>query len=321
MAEQPKDIGAVVEGSPDNWGRWGDDDELGALNFLTAAEVLRGVGHVRSGKVFTLGIPIGSAGGDPVWPGRSGPIKMMTQDRSDYISGRVKAYPGDAEFADDWLGAFLQGSTQYDALAHMWFDNTLYNGHDAETTSGGLRKCGVDKIAERGVVGRGVLLDIPRSQGRERLDAGETIGVAELEAAASAQGVEVGPRDILLVRTGWLGVFYAEGPDAFYGQEPFLEPGMKYSPELAEWFHEKEIAALSTDTIANEVTVDPATGFVGTLHIALMVKLGIAFSELVRLDPLAADCAEDGQYDFLYAAAPMNVVEGAGAPVNPLAIK
>ena len=313
-------VGERLEGSPRNWGRWGEDDELGALNLLTPDQVLAGVRNIRSGKTFTLAIPIGSPGGDPVWPGRAGPLKHMTVDKSDFASGRQVHYPGHTEFADDWIGAFLQGSTQFDAIGHMWFGDQIYNGYPAESTIGGLKKCSVERIAEHGVVGRGVLLDIARYKGKRSLASGEPITVADLDGAAAAQGVEIRAGDILLVRTGWIGVFYEQGPEAFY-TDPFLEPGLVYSPELVEWFRDHDIASLSTDTIANEITLDPETGWIGTLHIALMCNLGIAFSEIVQLDPLADDCAEDGQWDFLYAAAPMRVVEGAGAPVNPIVIK
>lgn len=304
---------------PRNWGRWGDDDEVGCLNYLTPQEVLRGVQHVRSGKVFTLGIPIGSPGGDPVWPGRSGATRLMTQDRSHYTAGKLEPLKGGLEYADDYITAFLQGSSQYDALGHTWYGEEIYNGFSAETTTGGMARCGVDKIAKRGVVGRGVLVDMARHRGKDSLAAGETYGVEDLEAAAAAQGVTIEPHDNLLIRTGWLKVFYDQGAEAFY--ENFVEPGLTFSPELVRWFHEREIVSLSTDTIANEVTVEPETGIVLPLHAALMRNLGVLFSEILWFEELAADCVQDGQWAFLYAAAPMHVVGGTGAPVNPVVIK
>jgi kynurenine formamidase len=304
---------------PKNWGRWGDEDEIGCLNFLTPAEVLRGIANVKSGKVFTLGVPIGAPGGDPVWPGRSGATRLMTQDRSYYTSGKLQPLNGGLEYADDYITAFLQGSSQYDALGHTWYGDQIYNGFPAETTTGGMARCGVDKIAQRGVVGRGVLIDIARHRGKESLEPAETFGVADLEAAAEAQGVTIDQHDNLLIRTGWLKVFYDQGAAKFY--ENFVEPGLTFSPELVNWFHQKEIASLSTDTIANEVTVEPETGIALPLHAALMRNLGVLFSEILWFEELAADCADDGQWTFLYAAAPINVVGGTGAPVNPMAVK
>ena len=316
---QPATLGEVLADLPKNWGRWGEDDEIGCLNFQTPEEVLRGVREVRSGKVFTLGLPIGSPGGDPVWPGRSGAMRLMTQDRSHYTAGKLKPMPGGLEYADDYMTAFLQGSSQYDALGHTWYDDQLYNGYPAETTTGGMAKCGVDKLARRGIVGRGVLVDMARHRGKESLGPGETFGVDDLEAAAQEQGVAIERHDNLLIRTGWLKVFFDKGREAFY--ENFIEPGLVFSPELVRWFHDQEIVSLSTDTIANEVTTDPETGIALTLHAALMRNLGLLFSEILWFEELARDCVDDGRWTFLYAAAPIHVVGGTGAPVNPVVVK
>jgi kynurenine formamidase len=316
---KPGTLNELLEGLPTNWGRWGADDEIGCLNYLTPAEVLRGVAEIKDGKVFTLAVPIGNPGGDPVWPGRSGATRLMTQDRSHYTSGKLQPLNGGLEYADDYITAFLQGSSQYDALGHTWYGDQIYNGFSADTTTGGMAKCGVDKLAERGIVGRGVLIDMARHRGKDSLEPAETFGVDDLEAAAEAQGVTIEPHDNLLIRTGWLSVFYDKGPDVFY--EKFVEPGLTFSPELVRWFHEKEIVSLSTDTIANEVTLEPETGIVLPLHAALMRNLGVLFSEILWFEELAKDCVADGRWSFLYAGAPLKVVGGTGAPVNPMAIK
>ena len=317
---QQQTLDSLLADLPRNWGRWGDEEEIGCLNFQTTETVLRGVKEIRSGKVFTLGVPIGNAGGDPVWPGRSGAMRLMTQDRSHYVAGKKQPLPGGLEYADDYITAFLQGSSQYDALGHTWYGEELYNGFDAMTTAGGMEKCGVDKLAKKGVVGRGVLVDLARHRGKESLETGETFNHEDLEAAAEGQGTSIEKNDNLLIRTGWLKSFYDKGADAFYSGT-FNEPGLQFSPELVRWFHEKEIVSLSTDTIANEVTIDPETGIALTLHAALMRNLGVLFSEILWFDDLADDCAGDKQWSFLYAAAPLNIVGGTGAPVNPIAIK
>ena len=310
----------VLADLPKNWGRWGDEDEIGCLNFQSPETILRAVREIQSGKVFTLGVPIGAPGGDPVWPGRSGATRLMTQDRSHYTAGKKEPMPGGLEYADDYITAFLQGSSQYDALGHTWYGHQIYNGFDAETTTGGMAKAGVDKIAKKGVVGRGVLIDIARHRGKDSLEAGETFTHEDLEAAAEAQGTTIEQHDNLLIRTGWLKIFYDQGPDAFYGGQ-FIEPGLTFSPELVRWFHEKEIVSLSTDTIANEVTMDSNTGIVLPLHAALMRNLGVLFSEILWFEELADDSASDGQWSFMYVGAPIHVVGGTGAPVNPVAVK
>jgi kynurenine formamidase len=320
MAEaQAPYVGDLLKDSPTNWGKWGPDDEVGALNYLGPAEVLAAVRLVRSGKVFTLQVPMGNPGGDPVWPGRRGSERYQIVDEGHWLCGKGPAFAGGLHYADDAMSAFLQGSTQYDALGHVWYDGKLYNGYDAASTIGGMGKASVQPIGEKGVVGRGVLLDMARWRGKAALDKGETFNHTDLLAAAKAQGVEIRKRDILLIRTGFVETFYAGGAVKFY--EGFLEPGLTYSPELVDWFRDMEFPNFATDTIANEVTADPVSGVALPLHCALMRNLGVAFTEICDLSKLAADCAADGQWDFLYVAAPLKVVNGTGAPVNPVVIK
>ena len=318
-AEETPTLGELLKDAPRNWGKWGDEDEVGALNYLTSDEVLRGVAAARQGKVFTLQVPMGDPDGDPTWPGRSGAQRWMVIDKGHYLAGKAPRFPGGIEYADDFLAMFLQGSTQYDALGHTWFGDQIYNGYEAKSTIGGLAKASVLPIGERGVVGHGVLVDIARHRGKDVLDRGETFTHEDLVACAEKQGTSIAEHDVLVVRTGWIGNFYKSDRSRFH--EDFIEPGLTYSPELVEWFRDMEIPNLVTDTIANEVTTDPDSGAVLPLHIALMCNLGVTLTEIASLDDLAADCAEDGQYDFLYAAAPLKVVGGTGAPVNPIAVK
>ena len=313
-------IKQVLEGLPTNWGRWGKDDELGGLNFLTPEEVQRGIASIKSHKTFTLQIQMNNPKGDPVWPGRVGVTKLMTQDKGSYISGKLHALPGGLEYADDYATLFLQGSTQFDALGHTWYDDQLYNGFDAKTTIGGMEKASVLPLAERGAAGHAVLLDLPRFRGKKTLAKGETITLKDMLDCAQKQGTKLSKHDIVLIRTGWLSVFYDEGAAKFY-EAPFLEPGLVFSKELVQWFHEMEVPLLGTDTIANEVTIDPNNGIVLPLHSALMRNLGVIFNEILWLEELAKDCAADDKYDFFYSAAPLKIFRGTGAPVNPVIIK
>ncbi len=309
----------LLKDSPKNWGKWGDDDEVGSLNYLTAEEVLRGIQHVRTGAVFTLQRLIGDPKGDPVWPGRTPAVKTMILDESSWDEGAGgPAFPGGLHYADDKIDAFLQGSTQYDALGHVWYGGQIWNGYDARTTVGGLDKASVNPIAERGVVGRGILLDMARFRGKDNLDKAETFTHEDLIACAESQGTKIEKHDVLIIRTNFLRLFFEQG-DAFY--EGFCEPGLVYSPELVSWFQDMEIPNLVTDTIANEVTYDPNNGTALPLHCALMRNLGVALTEICDLEKLADACAEDGEYTFLYAAAPLKVNQATGSPVNPLVIK
>ena len=309
----------LLAGLPKNWGKWGPDDEVGSLNYLTAEQVLAGGASLKSGKTSTLQVQMGPPKGDPVWPGRVGAKRFNVMDRGYYLGGAGVVFDGGMEYADDVMTIYNQGSSQYDALGHVWYGDQIYNGYPAETTTGGLKKASVLPIAERGVVGRGILIDIAKYRGKAVLDRGETFDHNDLVAAAKAQGTEIQKRDILLIHTGFIGAFYNTPAEEFY--KDFIEPGLTFSPELVQWFADMEIPNLVTDTIANEVTTDPVSGVVLPLHSALMCNLGVTFTEIIALDDLAADCAEDGQYTFLYTAAPLKVVEGTGAPVNPIVIK
>lgn len=244
----------------------------------------------------------------------------MTQDKGSYLAGKLQPLHGGLEYADDYVTMFLQGSTQFDGLGHTWYDDKLYNGFDAGTTIAGLDKASVLPLAERTASGHAVLLDIARFRGKPRLGKGEQITLQDLLDCAKKQGVEIQKHDILLLRTGWLQTFYEGGAARFY-DPPFIEPGLVFSRELVEWFHATEIPLLGTDTIANEITVDPNSGIVLPLHSALMRNLGVVFNEILSLEELARDCAADGRYDFFYTAAPLKVFRGSGAPVNPIVIK
>lgn len=312
-------LGDLLKDSPSNWGKWGPDDEVGSLNYLGPEQVLAAAKLVTSGKTFTLQRLIGDPKGDPVWPGRTPAERTQVLDESNWDEGKGgPEYPGGLHYADDKINAFLQGSTQYDALGHVWYGGQIWNGYDARTTVGGLEKASVQPIAEKGVVGRGVLLDMARFLGKSTMDKGETFSHEDLLACAKAQGVEIRPRDILVIRTNFLAQFHEQG-EAFY--EGFNEPGLVYSHELVQWFHDMEIPNLVTDTIANEVTIDPNNGVALVLHSALMRNLGVTLTEIADLELLAADCAGDGRYEFLYVAAPLKVAKGSGSPVNPVAIK
>jgi kynurenine formamidase len=321
MSDSPTMTELLGADAPTNWGKWGPDDEVGSLNYLDSAAVLRGVQEVERGDVFTLAAQWGHPHGDPLWPGREGIQRENVFDESSWAPGKEDApnFPGGLHFADDKATLFLQGSTQYDALGHVWYDGKLWNGYDAQTTVGGLKKASVLPIAERGVVGRGVLIDMARHRNKEFLGKGETFDHTDLQDAAKVQGVEIRQRDILLIRTGYLSYFYSVSSAEFY--DGFLEPGLTYSRELVQWFQDMEIPNLVTDTIGNEVTQDPVSGVAMPLHCALMRNLGVALTEVCSLDDLAGACAEDGRWSFLYTAAPLKVVQATGAPVNPVVIR
>ena len=282
--------------------------------------IVEAAGSIKPGKVFTLQVKMANPAGDPVWPGRSRRRAHHGRStRAMYIAGKGPEFAGGAHYADDYMTCFLQGSTQYDALGHVWYDDQIWNGYDAKTTIGGLDKASVLAIAEKGVVGRGILLDMARHREQGRPRRGRDVHPRGPEACAEARAPRSRSATSSSIRTGWIAKFYKVSREEFYGN--FVEPGLTYSPELVQWFHDMEIPNLVTDTIANEVTVDPVSGVVLPLHNALMRNLGVTLTEIAWLDDLADDCAADGQWTSSTRPRRSRWSNGTGAPVNPIAIK
>ncbi len=306
--ERVRALGAKLS----NWGRWGADDERGTTNFITPDVVRRGAACVRRGQVFSLGLAFGAEGPQIGQGGRVNPLHLMTA-----TDGRLSADPDGPRYSDDVVVMPLQCATQWDSLAHVWYGGHLYNGFPAATsvTPAGAARNAIERQAA-GIVSRGVLLDVARLHGVERVAPGTAIGPADLEAAERAQGVRVERGDVLLVRTGHLAVFTRDGDREGYMRRM---PGLGLA--CAEWLHGREVAAVATDTNAVEVIPfeDPAVPL--PLHQVCIRDMGLTLGEMFDLDALAADCAADGVWEFLFTAPPLRVAGGVGSPLNPLAIK
>ena len=305
--------------SPKNWGRWGPDDEVGTLNFLSGRDIIRAVNCVKTGKVFSLGLPIGRKNGDLMDPGRTQTVHLMVQDGSTYQVGKASPLAGGLRYSDDAVFMFLQGTTHVDALGHVWSGRKLYNGFEDTHTVGGLSKLSIEPMAKKGIVGRGVLLDIARYKRVKHLASGEPITLDDLQGAAKGQGVQIQNHDAVLVRTGFVNIFYGEGPEHYPKDQN--EPGIAYGEGLVEWFHEMEISTFGADTVSAEQTISTTSDAMFPMHILLLNYLGIPIHELLWLEDLAADCERDGRYEFLYVCSPLKFVGGTASPVNPLAIK
>ena len=314
-ADQHSEVARLLADAPKRWGRWGPEDEVGALNYLDAEQVRRGLAAARHGRAFALGMPICDPEGDAVFLGRWPARHFVVADAAGFEAGRWQPLTGGMKFADDYVTGFAQAGTHCDALGHMWFGDELYNGYPAHSTNGGMSRAGISPIARRGIVGAGVLLDMARHRGKTSLDAGESFDHGDLLDCARAQGTEIEPRTILMIRTGWLDTL---SPGQIV---PGLwEPGLKYSRDLALWFDEMQIPCLVTDTLANETTFHTDQHLMLVLHAALMRNLGVVFVEMARLAGLAAVCAETGRYQGLFTAAPADIVLGTGGGTNPVFI-
>jgi kynurenine formamidase len=304
-----------------NWGRWGDDDQIGTLNFLTDEVVREAVGCVRSGRRFSLAYPLQLNGLQTgAIPGRVNPLRTMVA-----INACMTGDPETFCTSDDVVVMGLQAATHWDGLGHASYGGKIYGGRDAATiTEWGATVCGIEQI--RSLTGRGVLLDIARLKGLDMLEPAYAITADDLSEAAEAEGVLIRSGDVILVRTGKMALAKAGDLAGYMGQiDPEL--GLPLAPGIgltcAEWFHQHEAAAVATDNITFEVFPwDPAVpGALIPMHCLHLVEMGLTQGQNWDLEELAADCAADGQWDFFLEASPQPFVGGVGSPVNPVAIK
>ncbi|MCG8587983.1 MAG: cyclase family protein [Proteobacteria bacterium] len=300
-----------------NWGRFGDDDERGALNFITPERIRRAASLVRSGTVISCALPFDRNGPQTGTGARHNPIHVMLATGTDALAGVQDAIPGGFRYADDAVTMPLQCGTQWDALSHVFYDGKMYNDRDiALVTSEGAGANSIDKL-RHDVVGRGVLLDVPRHRGVAWLEGGVGIGPDDLDACAEAQGVTVEPGDIVLVRTGMMTRCLEQKSWEGYCGGP--APGL--SVHAARWLYEREVAAVATDTWAVEVHPYETADCALPLHMISIRNTGVLFGEIFALDALAGACAADGRYAFLFSAPPLPITGAVGSPINPLAIK
>jgi kynurenine formamidase len=301
-----------------NWGRWGPDDEIGTLNYITPETIAEGCRLATTGKVFALGIPLDRHGPQSGTRQRFNPIHTMFRDGGDQPKTpaevlSMQGYGG----SDDWIVMPLQCVTQWDSLAHIFYEGKMWNGYDATlVTSSGAAKNSIDKTTSK-LVGRGVLLDVARHRGVRALEPGYAITVADLEATAAAQKVDVRRGDIVLVRTGHMSRYLDKGDWRHFDLDDF--PGV--SVHTAPWMHAKQIAAVASDNYAVEVRPSELPSFRNPFHVCAIPNMGLTLGEIFNLEELAVDCAADGRYAFLLVAPPLPVVRGVGTPINPYALK
>jgi kynurenine formamidase len=239
----------------------------------------------------------------------------MLQDGGDVALGAQDHIPG-LRYADDAISMPLQSGTHWDAFSHIFYDGAMYNGFGIEhVTSAGARVAGVETMRDR-LVGRGVLLDMPRLHGVDWLEPGHGIDSAQLEACAAAEGVEVRRGDILLLRTGHLAMARAQGWGSYAGGDA---PGL--SLDSATFLYEHEVAAVASDTWGVEVRPNETEAIYQPLHVVALVNAAIPFGEMFDYERIAEDCAADGVYEFLFVSPPVPFTGAVGGPLNPVAIK
>ena len=303
-----------------NWGRWGEDDALGTLNFIDAAKRRQAAGLVAEGRVVSLSQPFDMNGPQKGWRRRTNPVHTMLDTGTDAERG-TQGFPHGIGGADDVISMPLQCSTQWDGLGHIFDHGMAWNGRragDVVTSDGDLRT-GIEHAAAA-PVSRGVLLDLGRHLAPEtgELEDGYAITAADLDACIAAQGPTsaVGAGDIVLVRTGQLTRARRDGWGDYAGGPA---PGLSLT--TAGWLHRTEVAAVATDTWGFEVRPNefdvPAFQ---PLHQVVIPNMGLTVGELWDLDGLAEACRDLRRYEFLLVAAPLPITGAVGSPINPVAI-
>jgi len=283
----------------DGWGRWGPDDERGALNLVDDAATRRGVSAVVHHRPISLGLPV-ATGAAPLADIRPDVQHVMLRDGGDYAAG-LKERPGFG-FADDMVMIACHGTTHIDALSHVWRDGVMWNGRPAtEVTSRGARFAGIETTGP--IATRGILLDL----GGE-LSAEEAVTAERLEQALEAAHISPEPGDALLLRTGWL-ARWRSGDSGLEGW-----PG--FDSSIAEVVDRYDLAVVGADTISTEVNPSRDPECALPVHVALIRDRGVFLLELLDLEELA----KAGAATFLLVVSPLKIVGGSGSPVAPTAI-
>ncbi|MGH0037046.1 MAG: cyclase family protein [Myxococcota bacterium] len=282
-----------------NWGRWGERDQLGTLNLLTPEARAAAAAGVRSGRTVSCARALDTVtSADNPRPA----LHMMTSTATEGSGG-------------DWFGLAHHGyaTSHIDALCHIFAGESLYNGYPVDrVTARGAVELGIHHLRD-GIVGRGVLLDVPRALDREYLEAGTAIGPDDLDRAEQACGVEVRSGDLLLVRTGRWRERARRGP-----WDPHAELAGLHARCLP-WLHARGVAALGSDGVS-DVVPSRVEGERLPIHATAIPIMGLHLLDNLDLEDLARACREERRCDFLLTIAPLVLEGGTGSPVNPIAV-
>ncbi|MET8470200.1 cyclase family protein [Streptomyces sp. NPDC006422] len=292
-----------------NWGRWGEADEIGTLNLVTDDVVREAAAEVRTGRRVPLALPLKEDGVQSgLIPGRINPFHTMVQINQEIFG------PDTVATSDDAVTMGLQAATHWDALTHVSHSGRLYNGRPADTITAhrGAEFSGIDKAPY--IVSRGVLLDVAAAKGLDRLPGDHAVTPEDLDEAAEFGRVTVRAGDIVLVRTGQIQVYLA-GDKHGYG---YPSPGL--SVRTPEWFHARDVAAVANDTLTFEIFPPEIENLWLPVHALDLVEMGMLQGQNWNLESLSTACGETGRFSFLLSAMPEPFQGGTGTPVAPVAV-
>lgn len=294
-----------------NWGRWGPDDIRGTLNYITPAHVRAAAGLVRSGRSVSMAIPINKVAG-PENPQPPSHHMLLTYD--------THLPHGEPQFALDYFGCGCHGDchTHIDALCHIGYNGKLYNGRPTNAvTSQGASVMDITTYAH-GIVGRGVLLDIPRLRGVKWLEPGEAVTREELEEAEKAEGVRLGEGDIFVFRTGHHRRRLELGPWN-NGPPPEGEGKAGLHSNTIPLLHERKVAAFLPDGDGDTVPSN-VEGVGYPIHALQICAMGMIATDSLQFEELVKVCEEENRWEFMVVATPLRLPQGTGSLFNPIAI-
>lgn len=295
-----------------NWGRWGNDDQLGALNLITSEKRAKAAELVSDGDIVSCARPITTEMSPDVTYQVQRYMVDSGEGRDTDSPERKRQRRGAAEF----IGLVFHGQTitHIDSLSHYSWEGRMYNDVPSSmiTSREGAQSHSIENTGS-GIVSRGVLLDIAKVRGVDWLPADEPVMPEDLEAAEQAEGVRVEEGDILLVRTG----NYRRRIEQ--GATPNTVPSTACHVACTPWFRERGIAMLGTDT-SNDVRPSPYPDIVSPVHIMCLVTMGVWLIDNANLEDVAVACDDKGRYEFLLSMGPLKLRNVTGSPVNPIAI-
>jgi kynurenine formamidase len=282
-----------------NWGRWGDDDQLGALNLITPEVTAAAAATVRSGRTVSCARTLNTeAAPDNPSPGAHHMIGTATEG-----------------YGADYFAIAPHGfaTSHIDALCHIFHEGKIFNGYPAETvTAHGATRLGIHHL-QSGVVTRGVLLDVPTVRGVDALEPGEPIFPEDLEAAEEHAGLRVRTGDALLLRTGRWRWRDEHGPWDASRRAAGLDAS------CLPWLRQRDVATLGSDCVS-DVMPSRVDGVGMPIHTVTIVVMGVHLMDNLDLDALAEACREEGRWEFLFTVAPLVLRRGTASPVNPIAV-
>jgi kynurenine formamidase len=289
-----------------NWGRWDAGGQRGALNLLTPARVAAAARLVRSGVTVTLSRALTTEARIDVPAPADHYMTMLTDE--DIGSGSVR-------FAKDYVGLDYhnEGHTHIDAFCHVAFEGSFFDGNpEASVTADGADVGAID-ILKDGLVGRGVLLDVPRARGVAWVEPGEHVFREDLEAAERLEGVRVMAGDVLLVRTGHARRLMELDP----WDTRDVKAGLH--PTAATFLADREVAALGSDG-NNDTAPSTTEGVAFPIHVLALNAMGVHLLDYLQFEDLVRQCEKAERWEFLFTAAPLRIQRGTGSPLNPIAV-